>query len=105
MVEIRSEKLKQTVYGSAFFSSPDGELVTNFHVMSVLEKDRLALVRFKTYRGKIYSKFEVGFCDSTSEVDLCILRIPGIGTPRLLSDRRRISRRGKQSMGHWKPKP
>ncbi len=61
-------------FGSGFFVSSDGTLVTNYHVL----KTGFSLgytVDFKLKDGKVVNKFLVGDCSGSRHIDLCVLKL------------------------------
>lgn len=61
--------------GTGFFISPDGELVTNFHVFQDAVKHIGEDPVFTLANGARIKKYEIGRCTSEDKVDLCVLKL------------------------------
>jgi S1-C subfamily serine protease len=94
MIVVSSPKRGQKSCGTGFFTSPDGELVTNFHVMQPFVDDPLASAEFTLGDGKIIRNFKVGKCGDMKH-DLCLLRL-AVYPDKYFSTRRDLPGRGTQ---------
>ena len=73
-VEVRS--MYGSSSGTGFFSSPDGEMITNYHVMGAVERDPSAAVAFHLADGSVVRDYRIGKCSARYGVDLCVLKLP-----------------------------
>jgi S1-C subfamily serine protease len=66
------------VKGTGFFVSPDGELITNRHVLRAFlaASGAGSSARFQLEDGRVFTRFEIGRCAERDGVDLCLLRLP-----------------------------
>lgn len=62
--------------GTGFFVSPDGELVTNLHVVQALIDHPDARLRFVFYNGNVWDDYRIGKCHPKYMRDLCLLKLP-----------------------------
>ncbi|HRK02844.1 MAG TPA: serine protease [Oligoflexia bacterium] len=74
-IVVKSKSKKELAYGSGFFISNNGVLVTNFHVIEPFVKVKTSRLEFELFDGRIVRDFEVGNCEKRVLTDLCILRL------------------------------
>jgi S1-C subfamily serine protease len=66
---------KEATAGTGFFTSPDGEMVTNLHVFRSATLDPDAHVEFTLADGRKITKFLVGRCTPVDHMDYCLLKL------------------------------
>lgn len=92
--------------GTGFFISPDGELVTNFHVF----KDAITGVGadpvFTLADGRRIKSYEIGRCTPQDKADLCILKL-NVETSRWFRPQHEMPSEGARvfTIGHPQGRP
>ncbi len=63
-------------WGTGFFVSGDGSLITNYHVIRSAIKSRSFRAEFVLSDGQIIRDFQIGRCQDSRQIDLCLLKLP-----------------------------